>query len=1096
MEPGESAREAARREVREEVGLKIPEYELRLMERVPQDKGDHIIFEYRAKKAFKPRLSIEHDHFIWSPQKPTLSNGIFSYFKGKDTSGMTTDEKARKAAIGVGTTLAVKGATKVIKKKLAAKTAAKVGTKVAAKGVSKFIPFVGQAIMVVDAAPEAIAVARERREHNKRTWREVKAAKGVTGKVKALGKGTARTTAHKLGGVARIGAAAFVGSDVVKMGREAAMEKYQAMDNGLGSRLGGRLGGRLVGKAVQQGAKKAAQEGGKQAPKRVFKSGVGKAVAAPESLEAARRFAALAPEYTKVAGSFLGEAGKIVGLTTAAVGTAAFAVKGAIGAVKGRQQPPPPPAATNPSDIRANVAEINKLLKTMPSAWQTQLASSRMKLQAAGAEADQIPPARPNAHNVLLALNLNNRGAVSSEAAAGQEQPEGNDVPADVREAAMEGIRLSHKHNYGGYDFIGVARAIQLAISPKISDAALNRMRMYFDRKTKQDRLSDQYDQKHGKRYWSWLNWGGDPGARWSHSKRFAQLVKENPMLPVRQNFLFGGGKDTISPEQRNAMIDHAAKAPIKGRWVIVRAPAKPGIFSSKVGPAYYLVRGISQRSLDDTSEFGMPASYEAPAAAAFLKHAFQAFSTSILGNTPITLVDVYTGQTRDFGNINDYNSAAATVNYDWSSLMGKMNRGRIRMNPFYVTTGGQSIPQGKDEDPRTWAASAAHAQRQEGEGRIYKITGPDEMGRWLVLDKRTGKPMLHPVSGNQIYGMSKEGAQEVLKKLTRRTNPGETHMLENPAVSGELPTLKQFQQAVARVTPFTKVDIGDEPSSLAFRDLSGQYLGAVSFSPGHVRFINRGGAAILNMRGLATAVARVANAVFRNRYSLSVAVDEYAKNVLSVDSYGGGASLMKGRKGRAVANPSLAAYIAEGQGLRVRDLIPPTVKPAGTKKGKKAKKNPAQDLLEQALNQDSAAAYLPKDKELVRKMEAAGYVRILDESQARIRFAATSRARASRVPWQKFEPRKKSSEHPGQRNTPDERWTKEHEAEEQAYHSIHRAKRLPRSAKSNPSPGFTTESWLADVAGEEWANYDLNRAGVMHYSGSGIPTYRSLFRK
>jgi hypothetical protein len=35
----------------------------------------------------------------------------------------------------------------------------------------------------------------------------------------------------------------------------------------------------------------------------------------------------------------------------------------------------------------------------------------------------------------------------------------------------------------------------------------------------------------------------------------------------------------------------------------------------------------------------------------------------------------------------------------------------------------------------------------------------------------------------------------------------------------------------------------------------------------------------------------------------------------------------------------------------------------------------------------------------------------------------------------------------------------------------------------------------LADVEGEEWANYDLNRAGIMHYSGSGIPTYRSLYR-
>jgi hypothetical protein len=54
-------------------------------------------------------------------------------------------------------------------------------------------------------------------------------------------------------------------------------------------------------------------------------------------------------------------------------------------------------------------------------------------------------------------------------------------------------------------------------------------MRMYFDRKTKQDRLSAQYSQKSGRRYMSWLNWGGDPGAVWSKSKRYRELVKSNP---------------------------------------------------------------------------------------------------------------------------------------------------------------------------------------------------------------------------------------------------------------------------------------------------------------------------------------------------------------------------------------------------------------------------------------------------------------------------------------------------------------------------------------------------------------------------------------
>lgn len=183
----------------------------------------------------------------------------------------------------------------------------------------------------------------------------------------------------------------------------------------------------------------------------------------------------------------------------------------------------------------AEVQEINRMLASMPSDWVSQLAANRNLLRGAGATEDQIPPARPDAYSVLLALNLNNKDGVSSEAAAGQDPPDGITVPADVKRDAMLGVRESYKNNYGGYNFIGVARAIQLVVSNKISKAAKNRMRMYFDRKTKQDRLSDQFEARKGKRYWSWLNWGGDAGARWSGSSRFAALdLPEERANPVR----------------------------------------------------------------------------------------------------------------------------------------------------------------------------------------------------------------------------------------------------------------------------------------------------------------------------------------------------------------------------------------------------------------------------------------------------------------------------------------------------------------------------------------------------------------------------------
>lgn len=181
----------------------------------------------------------------------------------------------------------------------------------------------------------------------------------------------------------------------------------------------------------------------------------------------------------------------------------------------------------------SEVQQINQMLRNMPSDWQNQLAANRNLLRSAGASADQIPPEHPDAFSVLLALNLNNRDGVSSEAAAGQDPPDGVVVPDDVKRDAMQGVRDSYKNNYGGYNFIGVARAIQLVVSKKISKAARNRMRMYFDRKVKQDRLSDQFEAKKGKRYWSWLNWGGDAGARWSGSSKFAALGLENRENPA-----------------------------------------------------------------------------------------------------------------------------------------------------------------------------------------------------------------------------------------------------------------------------------------------------------------------------------------------------------------------------------------------------------------------------------------------------------------------------------------------------------------------------------------------------------------------------------
>ena len=595
-----------------------------------------------APPAGATALSALMSKYKKNPKYIASDNGFFSnYMSGKDTSAMTTQQKAKGAAVGVATTAVTRTAGKAIAKRMAARAAAGVAVKAGAAS-SGIGVFVTGGMMVADAAPEAWAVTKETLAVPGQISRKVREAKGVGGKLRAAASGSGKAFVDLNMAPLRVGAASIFGSGTVKMAREAAgeaMATRRAKQNGVGAVVFKRAGQGLL----QKGGKAAAQKG-----VLVGLQKGGKAAAQKGVLVGLQSAARQAPKFTAAVGSILKEAGKVVGIGAGVVGVSALAVQGVAGQIRGRpaadKQAPSPAANRNPREslltkeialpyiraalsdpdhlgfaheesdryfvhelaragllkvvtdtfsstfytvtpegkalaeapvpltaqqqaekskkiedaweakageraaaefarataatkaiaalptnakIQANVAEINKMLKTMPSDWKSQLGTNRAELKAAGADSSQLPPAVPSAHDVLLSLNLNNRGDVSSEAAAGQEPASGHTVPDDVRDAAMEGVRLSYKNNYGGYNFIGLGRAIQLAISPKISSAALNRMRMYFDRKTKQDRLSEQYVDKHGKRYWSWLNWGGDPGARWSGSKRFAELVQQ-----------------------------------------------------------------------------------------------------------------------------------------------------------------------------------------------------------------------------------------------------------------------------------------------------------------------------------------------------------------------------------------------------------------------------------------------------------------------------------------------------------------------------------------------------------------------------------------
>lgn len=495
IEPGESPEEAAVREVFEETGLRIRPDQLVFTRKLVRPKG--VYWFYRAdlpeSAADSVKLSFEHMNYVLLSNP----NWFSKYISGKDTSQMSTEQKAKGAAGNVAQRAATKAAIHVGKKqvaKMAAKKAAQTGVKQAVKAGGAGVPIAGWAVtaalMTYDAAPEAWAVAKESASLAKSELKSVREAKGVKGKIKALGhSGMAGARQYTLGG-ARIGAAAFVGSDTVKMAREAAAEKWGGgvKKNGLADaavRVGGRVGGRLVGRL-----------GGKAGGRIVMQS-VGKAAAKGSGKAAAE---AVSKSGSALKSGLLG----IAALTGIAKGTVREG-REVYEIAKGERK--------NPSDLQANYAEIHEMLKKMPADWRRQYNSGRRKLADAGGP---VLPNSPKPEHVAQLIGITAGGNLSKDRLEGP-----NAVPDEVREAAMKGLRLSHAHNYGAWDFIGIARAVELATVPSVSNETKKRMKNYFTRHLKDKtsgRFGNELDPSRG--YMAWLNWGGDAGFNWVNNMR------------------------------------------------------------------------------------------------------------------------------------------------------------------------------------------------------------------------------------------------------------------------------------------------------------------------------------------------------------------------------------------------------------------------------------------------------------------------------------------------------------------------------------------------------------------------------------------------
>jgi hypothetical protein len=154
-----------------------------------------------------------------------------------------------------------------------------------------------------------------------------------------------------------------------------------------------------------------------------------------------------------------------------------------------------------PQDRQRAVAD---LLRTAPSSWSNVIRSRGLT---------------PSADPREIARRLLSKTAGGNE--AGPEGPKTYVVPKEVAEDAWRGLVLSHDEDYAGWDGIGLGRAIQLVLEPKISRRAVARMQNFFSRNQRFKRFVNE-GSPYGatKSEMAWLNWGGTAGERWVNTLR------------------------------------------------------------------------------------------------------------------------------------------------------------------------------------------------------------------------------------------------------------------------------------------------------------------------------------------------------------------------------------------------------------------------------------------------------------------------------------------------------------------------------------------------------------------------------------------------
>jgi hypothetical protein len=190
--------------------------------------------------------------------------------------------------------------------------------------------------------------------------------------------------------------------------------------------------------------------------------------------------------------------------------------------------------------LAARRAEIVGMLQRMPTRWRRAYNTARRTLADNGGP---VLPTTPTPEQAMLILGNTAGGNRDTDRPTGDQK-----VPQGVRDEAMHGLRLSFSEDYPGWEFFGIARAIQLALAPGVPMRTRERMKRYLTAHEKDKaapRFGDEENPSNG--YMAWLNWGGDAGLAWNEDvarATYSSRTRGQRANPVSEDFKAGPAED------------------------------------------------------------------------------------------------------------------------------------------------------------------------------------------------------------------------------------------------------------------------------------------------------------------------------------------------------------------------------------------------------------------------------------------------------------------------------------------------------------------------------------------------------------------------